>query len=140
MKAKTIALAISLVFVTVAMGFQTDPQIGTWKVNEAKSKFPGKARNHTVVYESAGDQVKVTVDGVDENGSPTHSEWTGKYDGKEICKQLKSAEHSKGIKVILHSAYPEIKNEYKLCGADEFILKPVAIDHLVSRLNYNLKK
>jgi DNA-binding response OmpR family regulator len=64
----------------------------------------------------------------------------GKYDGKEICKQLKSAEHSKGIKVILHSAYPEIKNEYKLCGADEFILKPVAIDHLVSRLNYNLKK
>ena len=83
MKAKTIALTISLVFVTVAMGFQTDPHIGTWKVNEAKSKFPGKARNHTVVYESAGDQVKVTVDGVDENGNPTHSEWTGKYDGKE---------------------------------------------------------
>jgi hypothetical protein len=83
MKAKTIVLTISLVFVTVAMGFQTDPQIGTWKVNEAKSKFPGKSRNHTVVYESAGDQVKVTVDGVDENGNPTHSEWTGKYDGKE---------------------------------------------------------
>jgi hypothetical protein len=83
MKAKTIALAISLVFVTVAMGFQTDPQIGTWKINEAKSKFAGKARNHTVVYEAAGDQVKVTVDGVDESGNPTHSEWTGKYDGKE---------------------------------------------------------
>ena len=83
MKAKTIALAISLVFVTVAMGFQTDPQIGTWKINEAKSKFPGKARNHTVVYEAAGDQVKVTVDGVDESGNNTHSEWTGKYDGKE---------------------------------------------------------
>ena len=83
MKAKTIALAISLVFVTVAMGFQTDPQIGTWKINEAKSKFPGKARNHTVVYEAAGDQVKVTVDGVDESGNSTHSEWTGKYDGKE---------------------------------------------------------
>ena len=83
MKAKTIAFAISLVFVTVAMGFQTDPQIGTWKINEAKSKFPGKARNHTVVYEAAGDQVKVTVDGVDESGNSTHSEWTGKYDGKE---------------------------------------------------------
>ena len=83
MKAKTIALAISLVFVTVAMGFQTDPQIGTWKINEAKSKFAGKARNHTVVYEAAGDQVKVTVDGVDESGNNTHSEWTGKYDGKE---------------------------------------------------------
>jgi hypothetical protein len=83
MKAKTIALAISLVFVTVAMGFQTDPQMGTWKINEAKSKFAGKARNHTVVYESVGDQVKVVVDGVDESGNPAHSEWTGKYDGKD---------------------------------------------------------
>ena len=83
MKAKTIALTISLVFVTAAMGFQTDPHIGTWKLNEAKSKFAGKGRNHTVVYEAAGDQTKVTVDGVDGNGNPVHSEWTGKFDGKE---------------------------------------------------------
>ena len=83
MKAKTIALTISLVFVSVAMGFQTNPNMGTWKLNEAKSKFAGKTRNHTVVYEPAGDQVKVIVDGVDENGNPTHNEWTGKFDGKE---------------------------------------------------------
>ena len=84
MKAKTIALTtISLVFVTVAMGFQTNPNMGTWKLNEAKSKFGGKTRNHTVVYEPAGDQVKVIVDGVDESGNSTHSEWTGKFDGKE---------------------------------------------------------
>ena len=84
MKAKTIALTISLVFVTVAMGFQTtNPHMGTWKLNEAKSKFAGKARNHTVVYEAAGDQTKVTVDGVDEAGNNTHSEWTGKFDGKD---------------------------------------------------------
>jgi hypothetical protein len=83
MKAKTIALSISLVFVSVALGFQTNPHMGTWKLNEAKSKFAGKARNHTVVYESAGDQIKVTVDGVDENGGAVHSEWTGKFDGKD---------------------------------------------------------
>ena len=29
-----------------------------------------------------GDQVKVTIDGVDRNGKPTHNEWTGKFDGK----------------------------------------------------------
>ena len=58
MKAKTIALTISLVFVSVALGFQTDTQIGTWKLNETKSKFEGKARNHTVVYEAAGDQIR----------------------------------------------------------------------------------
>src|ERR1041385_3137227 len=83
MKAKTIALTISLVFVGVALGFQNNPQMGTWKINEAKSKFAGKARNHTVVYETAGDQIKVTVDGVDENGSAVHNEWTGKFDGKD---------------------------------------------------------
>ena len=83
MKAKTIALTISLFFASVAMGFQNNPQIGTWKLNEAKSKFAGKARNHTVVYEASGDQTKVTVDGTDENGASVHSEWTGKFDGKD---------------------------------------------------------
>jgi hypothetical protein len=83
MKAKTIALTISLFFASVAMGFQNNPQVGTWKLNEAKSKFAGKARNHTVVYEATGDQIKVTVEGVDENGAAVHSEWTGKFDGKE---------------------------------------------------------
>ncbi len=83
MKARTIALSISLVFVSVALGFQSNSQVGTWKLNEAKSKFAGKARNHTVVYETAGDQIKVTVDGVDENGGAVHNEWTGKFDGKD---------------------------------------------------------
>ena len=83
MKAKTISLIISLVFVSVALGFQDNSHIGTWKLNEAKSKFAGKTRNHTVVYEAAGDQIKVTVDGVDENGGAVHHEWTGKFDGKD---------------------------------------------------------
>ena len=50
MKAKTIALAISLVFVTVAMGFQTDPQIGTWKVtkpNRSSRAKRGTTRSFT---------------------------------------------------------------------------------------------
>jgi hypothetical protein len=83
MKAKMIALIVSLVFVSVALGYQGDSSIGTWKLNEAKSKFAGKARNHTVVYETAGDQIKVIVDGTDENGGAVHHEWTGKFDGKE---------------------------------------------------------
>ncbi|HEX5835201.1 MAG TPA: hypothetical protein VFY34_15170 [Pyrinomonadaceae bacterium] len=83
MKAKTIALTISLVFVSVALGFQDNPHMGTWKLDEAKSKFAGKTRNNTVVYEAAGDQIKVTVDGVDENGGAIHHEWTGKFDGKD---------------------------------------------------------
>ena len=83
MKAKALALTISLVFVSVALGVQDNPHMGTWKLNEAKSKFSGKARNQTVVYEAAGDQIKVTVDGVDESGAAVHNEWTGKFDGKD---------------------------------------------------------
>src|SRR4026207_1599508 len=83
MKAKALALTICLVFVSVAMGFQNNPQLGTWKLNEAKSKFAGKARNHTVIYEAVGDQIKITVDGVDENGGAVHNEWTGKFDGQD---------------------------------------------------------
>jgi uncharacterized protein (AIM24 family) len=30
-----------------------------------------------------GDNVKVTVDGIDGAGKPTHNEWTGKFDGKD---------------------------------------------------------
>ena len=84
MKAKTIALAISLVFVSVALGYQNNPQIGTWKLNEAKSKFPpGATKNHTVVYTTQGDSVKVVVDGTDKDGKAVHNEWVGKYDGKD---------------------------------------------------------
>jgi hypothetical protein len=61
-----------------------DPNMGSWKLNEAKSKIgAGAPKNTTVVYAAAGDSVKVTVDGVDGSGKPAHSEWTGKFDGKD---------------------------------------------------------
>jgi hypothetical protein len=100
MRAKAIALTISLVFATVAMGFQTNPHIGTWKLNETKSKFAGKARNNTVVYESLGDQVKITVDGVDESGNAVHSEWTGKFDGKDYPVTGDSSSDARSYKMI----------------------------------------
>jgi hypothetical protein len=64
--------------------FAQDPNIGTWKFNEAKSHMaPGVNRYSTVVYEVIGDNVKVTQDGTDKDGKPVHLEWTGKVDGKE---------------------------------------------------------
>ena len=64
--------------------FADDPQLGTWKLNEAKSKIgAGKPKITTVVHEAAGDSVRVTVDGIDGDGKPLHTEWTGKYDGKD---------------------------------------------------------
>lgn len=82
MKTRPIILTLALCFVAVAVSF-ANPNMGTWKLNEAKSKFPpGAPKNTTVVYEAAGDSVKVTVDGIDGDGKPTHNEWTGKFDGK----------------------------------------------------------
>jgi hypothetical protein len=60
-----------------------NPQLGTWKLNEAKSKFPaGMGKNTTVTYTEQKDNIKVTVVGVDKDGKPTHSVWVGKFDGK----------------------------------------------------------
>jgi len=85
MKTKTTGLIVALCFfASAAVSFADDPQMGTWKLNEAKSKLaPEAPKNHTVVYETAGDNVKVTVDGTDKDGNSTHNEWTGKFDGKD---------------------------------------------------------
>jgi hypothetical protein len=83
MKTKTIAMTLALCFMTVTFCFAS-PQIGTWTLNEAKSKFPPNSpKNTKVVYEVVGDKVKVTVDGVDGEGKPVHNEWTGMLDGKD---------------------------------------------------------
>ena len=84
MKTRTIALTLGLCFVVAAVAFASNPYIGTWKLNEAKSKIPASApKNTSVVYEAAGDSIKVTVEGVDGTGKPAHNEWTGKFDGKD---------------------------------------------------------
>src|SRR5215470_13975606 len=84
MKARTIIMIVAMCLIAVAVCVASDPQVGTWKLNEAKSKFaPGATKNNTVTYEAAGDGVKVTVDGTTADGKPSHNEWTGKFDGKD---------------------------------------------------------
>lgn len=85
MKTKSCFLTLAVVLAAASACFAADdPHMGTWKLNEAKSKIgAGAVKNTTVVYEAAGDSVKVTVDGVDADGKPSHNEWTGKFDGKD---------------------------------------------------------
>lgn len=84
MKIRSIPLTLLLCLLAASFGFAENPNMGTWKLNEAKSKIPaGVGKNTTVVYDSApGEMVKVTTDGVDPSGKPAHSEWTGKFDAK----------------------------------------------------------
>jgi hypothetical protein len=84
MKTKTILASLAAFFGGLAVCLAADPNMGTWKLNEAKSKLgAGATKNNTVIYEAAGENVKITVDGVTSDGKPVHHEWTGKYDGKD---------------------------------------------------------
>ena len=85
MQTKTILFTLGLCMLALAETYAAEsPNMGTWKLSEAKSKFgPGATRNTTVVYEAAGDSVKVTTDGTTGDGKPVHTEWTGKFDGKD---------------------------------------------------------
>ena len=86
MKVRNIVMAAVVCLAGATASFAADANMGTWKLNEAKSKIgAGGAKNHTVVYEAAGDSVKVTVDGTDADGKATHNEWTGKFDGKDYA-------------------------------------------------------
>jgi hypothetical protein len=85
MKTKALGIILAFCFLAAAACFAADPQMGTWRLNEAKSKFaPGRPKNTTVVYRDAtGGKVKITTKGVSADGKRTHGEWTGKFDGKE---------------------------------------------------------
>lgn len=86
MKARTALLVLVVCLFAVAIYAADSPYMGTWKLNEAKSKIAaGSGKNTTVVYAVSGDSVKVTTDGVDGSGKATHSEWTGKFDGKDYA-------------------------------------------------------
>ena len=81
-KIRIAAAALALLFLGTAAGFAANPHMGTWKSNEAKSKFaPGMGKTSSVHYAEKKDQIQVTVDGVDKDGKPTHGVWMGKTDG-----------------------------------------------------------
>ena len=66
-----------------------------------KSKIaPGTPKNTTVVYVADGGRIKVIVDGVDKDGTPTHNEWTGMFDGKDYPLVGDPMNDSRGYKTI----------------------------------------
>ncbi len=84
MKARITMLTVALCLLAIAAYAADNPNMGTWKLNAAKSKIPaGTTKNNTVVYSADGDNVKVTTDGVDGSGKAAHTEWVGKFDGKD---------------------------------------------------------
>ena len=82
------AFATTLLLVALALNVSAaaaDQQSGTWKMNPAKSKYsPGPApKSVTVKIDSDADNIKLSSDGIDAAGNPTHVEFTAKYDGQD---------------------------------------------------------
>jgi hypothetical protein len=101
MKTRTIGLTLGMLFVGLAMCSAQNPNLGTWKLNEAKSKLTaGLPKNLTVKYEAVGDNIKGTIDGVDGQGKPTHTEWTGKFDGKDYPVTGDPAADTRAVKQV----------------------------------------
>src|SRR5246127_591860 len=101
MKTRKSVLTLVLSFLAGAVCFASDIQMGTWKLNEGKSKIAaGAPKNSTVVYEAAGDSIKVTIDGNAPDGTATHSEWKGKFDGKDYPSTGNPNEDMRSVKQI----------------------------------------
>lgn len=90
MKTRTLRYAMVLGIFVALLGVRsaaqgTDPIIGTWVLNVAKSKFsPGPApKSETRTYVVAGKEIKATSTGVGADGKPTAGEWMIVTDGRD---------------------------------------------------------
>lgn len=100
-KTRIAVVAVALWFTAAAVCFAASPHLGTWKLNEGKSKLaPGTGKNHKVVYTEMKDKMKITVDGVDKDGKPAHAVWVGKFDGKAYKSKGNLSWDSAAYKVV----------------------------------------
>jgi len=82
---RTMLVTAALSFTAATATYAANPHLGTWKLNDSKSKpAPGMGKSDTVTYtEAKGGMIKLAVDGVDKDGKQTHWTWQGKFDGKQ---------------------------------------------------------
>src|SRR5260370_27461379 len=83
------AAVVGILALAAAASAQTDPQVGTWKLNLAKSKYNGGTapKSSTVVVETAdgGKTHKLTANVVLADGTPRTITYTAGCDGKDAA-------------------------------------------------------
>jgi hypothetical protein len=80
-----VAIALLAVVGSSTLRAQSNPLVGTWKLNVTKSKFdPGPGpKSLTRTVEAQGDGVKYTFDGIADDGKPIAYGFSVKFDGKD---------------------------------------------------------
>ena len=84
--AASAGVSVGCVMLLAAGVYAADPQVGTWKLNLAKSKYdPANVapKSQTNKIEAVGGGQKTIADRVDAQGKAVHYEFTAKYDGKD---------------------------------------------------------
>src|SRR5262249_5600694 len=90
MRRRSFMISAAVTFISVVAlsvpAFADDVWTGTWKLNLAKSKYsPGPPpKSATIKFEMAQGSLKLTSDGVNAEGKPTHFKYVSKSDGKEV--------------------------------------------------------
>src|SRR5512143_1456373 len=80
----SLLLGVAIVVVG-GSAFAGENWVGTWKLNPAKSHVgPNDVRAQTLTYESTPAGIKVSSVGTDAQGKPMKSEFTSKFDGKDV--------------------------------------------------------
>jgi hypothetical protein len=85
----------------------SDPAVGTWKLNVAKSKSsPGPvAKSGTFTVEATPQGRKNTSDSVSATGVQTHSEYVARFDGKDTPIKGDPTLDTIALKLINESTY-----------------------------------
>src|SRR5271167_2035884 len=80
-----VAIALLTVVGCSPLHAQSNPLVGTWKLNVTKSKYePGPTpKSLTRTVEAQGDGVKYTFDGVATDGKPVAYSFSVKFDGQD---------------------------------------------------------
>jgi hypothetical protein len=126
MRAKAILVSVGSFLAIAALSLAADSMMGTWKLDEAKSKFAaGATKNHTVTYTMAGDMIKCTVDGTDKDGKAVHSEWTGKFDGKDYAVTGDPTSDMRSLKMVNANTFDlTVKKGGKVTASGKIVVSP----------------
>jgi uncharacterized Ntn-hydrolase superfamily protein len=121
---KVVAVGLLAVVGAVAAQAQSNPIVGTWKLNTAKSKYsPGPTpKSLTRTLTAEGDSVKYAFEGVAADGSAIAYGFTTKFDGKAspVTGSIPSgADNVSGKKTDDHHYVATLKKGDKVVGTSK---------------------
>lgn len=107
---------------------------------------PGIVDAVEIILDFEGYQVSSTVNGATilamQNEYPDLlllDIWMSGFDGRDICRELKQKQDTRGIPIIMISASRDIERSAYEAGADDFLAKPFEIEDLLGKIKKHLK-